>query len=203
MNNIRRTGAIAAGAVATVVVAVTVVAVSAAWACIAGPTLNLNPAQVKPGQEVALSGFSYNGERPIVVRFNALDGPVLGTFQPVEGRFGDPEFLRGTVKIPADTKPGSYVLIAAQYAADGSLASVPVRALVTVTSSGGAPAVGAPTIAVEAGRSVGLMEHESSTNLAALILVGLAAAVIAGLAAWVLAVGPVRRSGAAEPVRTA
>src|SRR5205085_9330363 len=77
---------------------------SAAFACIAGPTLNVNPAQVKAGGEVSLSGFSYNGELPIVVRFNALDGPILGTFTPADGRFGDPEFLVGKMTIPANTK---------------------------------------------------------------------------------------------------
>lgn len=168
-------------------------ATSAAWACVSGPSLNLNPAQVRPGQEVALSGFSYNGDLPIVVRFNALDGPVLGTFKPVEGRFGDPETLTGKVKIPADTKPGSYVLIALQYGADGALAQVPVRALVTVTSVGGAPIVGAPTNVPELGRSAGLVKNESSASTVALIVVGLGAALVAGMFAWVAAVGPVRR----------
>ena len=182
-------------------VAVVLVAASAAWACIAGPTLTLNPAQVKPGQDVALSGFSYNGELPIVVRFNALDGPVLGTFQPTEGRWGDPEFLTGTVRIPADTKPGNYVLIAAQYGTDGALAIVPVRALLTVTSAGGAPVIGAPPVEVEAGREVGLVQTEASSNVVALVLVGLGAAVIAGAAAWVLAVGPVRRQAAPQAAR--
>src|SRR5437588_1865043 len=129
MRNARRWGLIGTG----VAIGVMLTAAAAAWACIAGPTLNLTPAQVKPGQEVTLSGFSYNGELPIVVRFNALDGPVLGTFEPSAGRFGDNESLAGKVTIAADTKPGSYVLIATQSAPDGSLAQVPVRALVTVT----------------------------------------------------------------------
>ncbi len=188
------------GALAAAVAALAVSA--AAWACIAGPTLNLNPTQVKAGGEVSLSGFSYNGELPIVVRFNALDGPVLGTFTPADGRFGDPEFLVGKVKIPADTKPGSYVIFAVQYGKDGQLAQVPVRALLTVTSVGGAPVIGAPSNVPEVGRSVGLVRHESSAGTAALIFVGLGAALIVGLIAWVAAVGPVRRGAQPAVVRT-
>ena len=127
MRNARRWATL--GAVATFGMAL--VAASAAWACISGPTLNLNPARAKPGQQIALSGFNYKGDLPITIRWNALDGPVLGTFQPVEGRFGDPESLVGTVTIPATAKSGSYVLVALQYASDGSLAQVPVRALVS------------------------------------------------------------------------
>jgi hypothetical protein len=183
MRNARRWGAVAAGTVMFGVV----VASAAAWACIAGPTLIVNPTQAKPGQEVALSGFSYNGELPIVVRFNALDGPVLGTFKPAEGRFGDNEALVGKVTIPADAKPGNYVLVATQSGADGSLAQVPVRALVTVTSVGGAPVLGAPLAQPEVGRPVGPALTKSSVGTGALVLVGLGAAgvamLVAGLAA--------------------
>lgn len=170
-----RRWALAGSLVAAVVTAVA----ASAWACIAGPTLNLSPAQARPGGQVALSGFSYNGDLPIVVRFNALNGPVLGTFTPVEGRFGDPESLSGTVTIPADTKPGSYVLIATQSNPDGSLAQVPVRALVTVTSTGALPVVGAPVAPAEVGRPVGPALTHSSVHTGALVLVGLGAAGIA------------------------
>ena len=199
MNGTRRWGVLGAvGALG----AGALIAASAAWACIAGPTLNLNPATVKAGGDVALSGFSYNGDLPIVVRFNALDGPILGTFQPAEGRFGDPESLVGKVTIPATTKPGNYVLVALQYASDGSLAQVPVRALVTVTSAaGGSPVIGASPFPTEQGRSVGLTEHKSSANAAALILVGGGTALIVGLLAWVFAVGPVRRQPKPEAAR--
>jgi hypothetical protein len=175
MRSARRWAAV--GAAATLAVALTMTAV--AWACIAGPTLNISPATVKPGQEVALSGFSYNGSLPIVVHFNAFDGPVLGTFQPDGGRFGDPEALSGKVTIPAGTKPGNYVLIAVQPNPDGSLAQVPVRALVTVTADGSRPVVGAPVNPPELGRSVGPVVTTSSVDTWALVLVGLGAAGVA------------------------
>lgn len=197
MSNLRRWTAVGVGAAAGLVLAVG----SVAWACIAGPTLNITPSQAKPGQEVTLSGFSYSGERPIVVRFNAIDGPVLGSFDAAPGRFGDPETLAGKVTIPADTKPGNYVLVAVQYAPDGSLAQVPVRALLTVTSVGGSPLVGAPAAPVEQGRSVGLVRSEASASIAALVFVGAGAAAVAGFVAWFLAVGPPRRQGAPQAVR--
>jgi hypothetical protein len=165
------------GAAATSAVVLTMTAV--AWACIAGPTLNVSPATVRPGQQVALSGLSYNGSLPIVVRFNAVDGPVLGTFQPDGGRFGDPEALTGTVTIPAGTKPGNYVLIAIQPNPDGSLAQVPVRALVTVTADGSPPVVGASVNPPELGRPVGPVVTTSSVDTWALVLVGLGAAGVA------------------------
>lgn len=183
----------------SVVAAAVLVVGAAAWACIAGPTLHVSPAQVRPGQDVSLSGFSYNGDLPIVVRFNALDGPVLGTFTPVEGRFGDPEFLSGTVTIPADTKPGTYVLIATQSNGDGSLAQVPVRAVVSVTSPGGAPVVGAPVAPVEVGRAVGPVLAHSSPDAGTLLLVGLGTAGVAMFLAGVATLAAGRRRGT-EPV---
>jgi hypothetical protein len=171
-----------------------------AWACIAGPTLNVNPAQAKPGQQVALSGFSYNSSLPIVVRFNALDGPVLGTFTPAEGRFGDPESLVGTVTIPASAKPGNYVLIATQSNPDGSLAQVPVRALVNVTSVGGVPVVGASAAPPELGRPVGPALTRSSVSMGALLLVGLGAAGVAMFLAGLAVLMSGRRPAAPEPV---
>lgn len=195
MTSARRAGAIGAAAAAGAVLAMA----AAAWACIAGPTLNLNPSTVKPGQEVTLSGFSYNGSLPIVVRFNALDGPILGTFTPEEGRFGDPESLVGTVTIPADTKPGSYILIATQSNPDGSLAQVPVRALLTVAPNG-SPAVGAPVIQPEPGRVVGPERTAASVSVWSLVLFGLGSG---GVAMFVVGVGTImagrRRGAAAAP----
>jgi hypothetical protein len=186
---------------AAAAVGVVLMAAAAAWACIAGPTLIVTPGQAKPGQEVSVSGFSYNGSLPIVVRFNALDGPILGTFSASGGRFGDPEALAGKVTIPADTKPGSYVLVATQSKADGSLAQVPVRALVTVTAPGGAPALGAPVIQPEAARPVGPVVTRSSVSTGALVMVGLGAAGVAMFLAGIAVLVPSRRRTAPEVAR--
>jgi hypothetical protein len=197
MRTARRWSALGAGTA----LGVMLVAAAAAWACIAGPTLNLSPAVAKPGQDVALSGFSYNGSLPIVVHFNAMNGPVLGTFQPVEGRFGDPESISGKVTVPADTKPGTYVLIATQSNPDGTLAQVPVRALLTVTASGGAPALGAPVAQPEVGRPVGPVVTTSSVGTGALVLAGVGAAGVAMFLAGLAAIVPSRRRAQPEPAR--
>jgi hypothetical protein len=198
MRNTRRWGAVGAATAAGMVLVT-----AAAWACIAGPTLNLNPATVKAGQEVALSGFSYKGDLPIVVRFNGLNGPVLGTFEAAEGRFGDNEILAGKVTIPPDTKPGNYVLIATQSTPDGNLAQVPVRALVTVTADGGAPVVGAPVIQAETGRPVGPAVAERSASVWTLVLLGLGAAGVATLLVGAGAVLAGRRRARPEMARVA
>lgn len=196
--SVRRRTFVGVGAV----LGIAVLSGATAWACIAGPTLKVDPAQARPGQEVALSGFSYNGSLPIVVRFNALDGPVLGTFEPVEGRFGDPELLAGKVTIPAGTKPGNYVLIATQSAPDGSLAQVPVRAVVTVTSSGAVPILGEDLLAVDAGRPVGPTVTRGTPGTGALVLVALGAAGLALFLGGAATVAAGRRGNAVPaPVR--
>lgn len=197
MRGLRRWVLVGTGTVAAVAATA-----AAAWACIAGPTLRLNPAQVKPGEEVTLSGFSYKAELPIVVRFNALDGPVLGTFLPSGGRFGDDEFLNGKVTIPADTKPGNYVLIATQSTPDGNLAQIPVRALVSVTGPNGAPVLGGPVAQPELGRPVGPARTESSVSAAGLLLVGVGAAGVGLFAAGMAAILLGRRRSAPAMART-
>jgi len=187
--------------VSATAIGVVLSAAAAAWACIAGPTLIVTPGQARSGQEVVVSGLSYNSSLPIVVRFNALDGPVLGTFTPSAGRFGDDEALAGKVTIPADTKPGSYVLVAMQSRPDGSLAQVPVRALVTVTAPGGAPALGALIAPPETGRPVGPAVTRSSVGTGALVLVGLGAAGVAMFLAGIAVLVPSRRRPAPEVAR--
>lgn len=197
MSNARRWQAFGAATAVTVVLTA-----ATAWACIAGPTLNVNPAQAKPGQEVTLTGFSYKGDVPIVVRFNSLDGPVLGTFKADGGRFGDDENLNATVRIPADAKPGNYVLIATQSDSDGSLSQVPVRALVTVTSDGGPPVLGAELGQAEFGRPVGPARSESSVGIGPLLLMGMGAAGVAMFAAGMAVLLPSRRRTVPEMAPT-
>lgn len=188
-------------AAATFGVAATVVMLGAtAWACIAGPTLDVIPRQANAGAEVTLKGVSYN-RNPVAVRFNALDGPVLGTLQPTGGTGTSSNWnLEGTVRLPADVKPGNYVLIATQPSADGKLTQIPTRGLVSVTGAG-APVVGA-TAAVDATeRPVGLVQGESVSTPAKLLVglgVGGVALFLAGVAALVASRRP---SGSPAPAR--
>ena len=154
---------------------------AAAWACVAGPTLIAEPRSVPAGSEVQVSGISWNGDLPVVVRFNALDGPILGTFQP------DPvsDRLDATVTIPAGTAPGNYVLIGTQQSADGKYAIIPSRALVSVEGTAGAPVLGAPLNAGTADRPVGLTESDP-VSTGSLVLAGVG---VAGVALFVAGAG--------------
>ena len=169
------------------VVAAASVLSAAAWACIAGPTLEVTPRQASAGSEVTLKGVSYN-PNPVVVRFNGLDGPVLATMQPTGGTGTSSNWnLEGTVRLPADAKPGNYVLVATQPSADGKLTQIPTRGLVSITGPT-APIVGEPLAAQPVERPVGLVEADSvSTGTKVLIGVGVAgvALFLAGIAALV------------------
>ncbi len=174
---------------------------AAAWACIAGPTLEVIPWQANAGSEVTLKGVSYN-RNPVMVRFNALDGPVIGTIQPTGGTGTSSNWnLEGTVTLPADAKPGNYVLIATQPSTDGKLTQIPTRALVSVSGTT-APVVGAPLAAEPVERPVGLVEADS-VSTGAKVLVGLGVAGMAMFLAGIAALVASRRpTGAAAPVRT-
>ncbi len=150
------------------------VASAAAWACVAGPTLVATPQVVGAGETVAISGITWNADLPVVVRFDALDGPVLGTF-PVDQ---DTDALAGSVQIPAGTAPGNHVLVATQTSEDGDNVIIPARALVSVAGPGGAPVLGAPLAGSAADRPVGLVEAGSASTQA-LILAGVGAAGVA------------------------
>ena len=195
MGNARRLGALAFGVAATAAVFT-----AAASACIAGPTLEVTPRQANAGSQVTLKGVSYN-RNPVMVRFNALDGPVIGTIQPTGGTGTSSNWnLEGTVTLPADAKPGNYVLIATQPSTDGKLTQIPTRALVSVSGTT-APVVGAPLAAEPVERPVGLVEADS-VSTGAKVLVGLGVAGVAMFLAGIAALVASRRpAGAAAPAR--
>ncbi len=168
------------------------VASAAAWACVAGPTLVATPQVVGAGETVAISGISWNADLPVVVRFDALNGPILGTF-PVDQ---DTDALAGSVQIPAGTAPGNHVLVATQ-SEDGENVIIPSRALVTVAGPGGAPVLGAPLAGSDANRPVGLAEAGSASTQA-LILAGVGAAGVALFVAGAAVLMSTRRRATPE-----
>lgn len=87
----------------------------------------------------------------VLVRFNALDGPLLTTIKPVGGK------IEGTFTVPAGTKPGTYVIMAMQNDANGKLSLAPIRTSLNVIGDGGTPPVLGATTAVEQ-RTPGLHE---------------------------------------------
>lgn len=156
--------------IGAVVAGAWLVSATAAWAPHV-PQLNLTPAQVRPGDSVAVlgtRGFGYTN--PVQVRFNAPDGPVLGTFQPdtqVYAAWGP-----GNITIPPDTKPGTYTIYATQILADteSHIRGIPARATIEVIGPGGAPALGARN-AVAGDPGSPLLEKESP-GVGPLLLLG-------------------------------
>ena len=148
--------------------------------------LRLVPDLSVPGGEVAVSGFSYT--RPVSIHFNAINGPVLGTFTPDSN-----SDLRGSITVPADTKPGSYLVFATQDDA-GKVTRLPARARLTVAGGGGPPVLSA-TEAPEP-RAAGLTRKDQETSTGSLILSGLGGAGLAMFAVGTMLVVSRRRPSA-------
>ena len=150
--------------------------------------LRLGADEVRPGGVVAVSGYSYT--QPVSIRFNALDGSVLATLAPDSNND-----IKGEVTIPAETKPGSYVLFAVQGPPEKPT-RLPARARISVAGDGGGPVLGAPTETIEARADDLLRTQRPSTG--SLILIGLGAAGVAlFLAGGALLLGASRRPPAA------
>lgn len=188
---IRRLGPAAIGAA----FAGMVVLAATAWACVPVATLNLSTSQARAGQDIGISGNSYNGTKPAVVHWNAIDGPVLGSFVPASGR------IDGTVTVPAGTAPGNYLLVVTQEFTQGVQTwGVPARALISVTGDTGAPVLGAALGSSVAGRPVGL-ESSSTPTTGSLLLVAGAAAGVAMFLAGLAAVVASRNGSSAAPAK--
>lgn len=103
------------GALYAVVLAVGVVAavVSTAWACVPQPLVTLAPSARGPaGSQVTVNGYAL--KNPAEIRWNAVDGPLLGEAQgPV---FSVP------VRVPA-VKEGLYVVVVLEREPNGALGS--------------------------------------------------------------------------------
>ncbi len=158
------TGQSRRGAVAFLGIAATVVLHAAGgWACASLASVDVTPGVVRPGQEVAWKGTFFIKDEPVVLRWNALDGPVLSTATPPSadnGLHGNWRFVEGTFTVPADAKPGSYLVIASQNAVKGSQTwGVPARGLVQV--SDGSPVLGQTPGAAVQQRPADLLTSES------------------------------------------
>lgn len=199
MRNMRRIGLIGFATAA-----VGALCAATAWACIAGPLLTVNPSTVQAGQEVTFSAGSINRD-PVTIRFDALDGPVLGTFKPgPDARFPTSSTSGGLdgvkLTIPADAKVGPHVLILTQHSADGKLSQVPTRALVNVTGPTGAtPVAGAPVFPVDETRPEGLVRGDEGVSTGTKVLVGMGVAGVGLFIAGMAAVFASRRPTGTEP----
>lgn len=115
--------------------------------------LEVSPQQATSGQDVIVSGFSYT--KTAVIRFGALDGPVLARLEPTANND-----IRGVVRIPPDVRPGRYVLYAMHENEQGKPTRFPGRAALVVSGPGGPPIGVGQELALEA-RPVGVLERDS------------------------------------------
>jgi len=98
-----------------IVLAVLLALPTAAGASLA--TLSLAASRARPGATVTLTGASFVLPRPgtgleptqVVIRWQSEDGPILAQATP--DRFGS---ISATFTVPADARPGMYILIGTQ-----------------------------------------------------------------------------------------
>ena len=165
---------------------------------LSGPVTNLSTISAKAGQEITLTVTGFQTGNQALVRWNALDGPVLTTVAPpITG--GN---LETAFSVPEGTKPGSYVVVS-QTKADGSLSLSPVRAALSVTGdAGSAPVVGAPASTADgAARADALARSDESITTGTLALVALGVGGVGMFVAGMAALFAGRRGSAPEAAR--
>lgn len=142
--------------------------------------LDIRPASVAPGGEITVVGPPGWAPVPVSIRWNAVDGQVLGTFPTTTG--GNASFGPGTVKVP-DVPPGTYELVGTQEPPDTqtALRGVPARARVVVTGAGGTPPAARETAPVASLKELKETGGPSTSTLVVLGLVVCAATVAAAL----------------------
>ena len=180
-------------AVTALAMGIVLVPASAAWAPHV-PQLQVTPEQVRPGQEVSVYGTrGFGFTNPVEVRFNATDGPVLGSFQPTNEPYAP--FGPGTVRIPENLTPGTYYLWATQVLspAEKHIRGVPARATITVLGPGGTPVLGAQ-VGTPGDQGVEGFARSEGPSGWSLVLVGLGVAGIALFGAGLVAVLGSRRA---------
>lgn len=132
--------------------------------------LDVRPVQVAPGGEVTVAGPPGWAPTPVSIRWNAIDGEVLATFETTPG--GNASFGPGTIRIP-NVPPGIYELVGTQQAppAQTALRGVPARARLEVTGPASAARAGEP-IGTQPIRAISSLEEEGGTSTSTALLIG-------------------------------
>jgi hypothetical protein len=187
--------ALAGGASAAAIVLMA----ATAFACLCGVLVNLSTPNAMAGQEVGITGTGFHTRDSVVVRFNALDGPVLTSpIAPTALGTMDAKFT-----VPAGTRPGSYVIIVTQESTAGKMTNAPVRAVLNVTGDGGAkPVLGAPTVSTDnAPRASGFARTDNSVSRWSLVLMALGVGGVGMFLAGIAALFAGRRGVSPEAAR--
>lgn len=149
--------------------------------------LEVSPQQTTSGQEVTVAGFSYT--KTAVVRFGALDGPVLARLEPTSNND-----IRGVVRIPPEAPPGRHILFAMHEDDKGKPTRFPGRAAVIVSGPGGPPLGVDDELKLES-RPIGVLEQRSVSR-GTLLFVAVGTAGGASLVAGIFLVLSARRRSA-------
>ena len=167
--------------------------------------MQVTPSTAKPGDSITVFGpRGYGVVNPVQVRWDNVNGPVLGEYKTRETGFAmwGPE----AITIPADAKPGIHYRWVTQKLEPSETIQrgIPVRTVIQIADANGAvPLVGEPLTPQVEPRPAGFVEnHPAST--ASLLLVALGAA---GGAAFLAGTGAVvvsrrRTDLVAEAVKT-
>ena len=173
------------------------------WACASLASVDVTPGVVRPGQEVAWKGTFFIKDEPVVLRWNALDGPILSIATPPSadnGLHGNWRFVEGTFTVPADAQAGNYLVIASQKEVKGSATwGVPARGLVQV--SDGSPVLGQAVGTPAPPRPTDLVTTESLEIGDFLVAAAGAAGVALLLSGVALVVSAGRQSDTPQPQR--
>lgn len=153
---------------------------STAWACASLAALDLATPTAGPGEVVAFKGTFFNKDNPVEIRWNALDGPVLTTVTPdtfATGLHGNWRFANGSFTVPADARPGSYLIVATQQASENTNTwGIPARTLLQVGD--GTPLLGETPATARPDRPATLLTTDA-TNVGTLVVIGVGAAGVA------------------------
>ena len=153
-------------------------AAASAWGCASVASLDFNPGVAPPGSQVEVLVTFTNKDKPVELRWDSVNGPLLATIEPAtfsEGLHGNWRFAKGTITVPDNAPSGPHIVVAGQEAVAGTATwGMPARGLLQV-SGAGSPVVGQPTGSTATGRPMELVS-EDSVGAGELALVGLGAA---------------------------
>jgi hypothetical protein len=162
--------------------------------------MQVTPSTAKPGEQVTVFGpRGYGATNPVQVRWDAVDGPILGEFRTRETGFAmwGPE----QITIPEDAKPGIHHLWVTQKLepSETIIRGLPVQTVIQIADPNGAvPVVGQPTEPQVEPRPATLVEDKAVSG-GTLLLVALGTAGVAMFLAGAAAVLAGRRREAATP----
>jgi len=181
---------------AVVTAAAVLIPVGQAWGCVALVAFRTNgTGVVEPGGTVEVFGGAFAKEKPVEIRLDSPDGPILATAPDPKPSTMTSRFTL-QVPIPADISPGQHFLVATQKHFDMNVGNTARAAIYVDTSAPAAPLPSArpTTLAVDDGPSI-----------ASFVLIGLGVAagglLLAGVASALAARRPAsgRGQGAKAP----